>query len=267
MFLSTFVLVLLVTGFFIYQLNKHKVQNSMWEKWNFPYLDQINDSRTFEVSGYEFIKITDKDLGLKNRMSIYPSENWNNKETSDDPHFWTQESRVFYNKDKALFAVEVQYQAVWILFNTKGEIIEDIAEEDYPNGNYQSWVMVNNLGNYYRFANQNTDIDVVFFAKQRYNWSRHNPLANIGSPTGGHGSYWWWFGNAFMKIPLEKEAFVFKTDGQMVGYTSDTPDYKVMIDLYKIPKEYTNGKEAVLIYQGKSFENMNDGLFMIREKD
>lgn len=126
--------------------------------------------------------------------------------------------------------------------------------------------MVGGQSNYYRFDDQVADIYVAYFAKQRYNWSRHNPLANIGSPTAGHGTYWWWFGNAFFKVQLEKGTFIFKTDGQMEGINSDAPEYKVMIDYYKIPKEYTDGKEMVLIYQAKSFDNMQNGLFMIREK-
>lgn len=268
MLLSLFVLMLVGGGILFYQMNKHKVQNlTYWEKWNFPYLDAIHNPRAFEVPGYEFIKLSDQDLGMQNRVLLYPEEDWHSEEVSDEPHFWTQQSRVFYNKDKAIFGVGLQYAKQWIFFTANGEIVKELSEEDMPHGNYQSWVMVDNSQKYYRFDDQEADIYVAFFAKERYNWSRHNPLANIGSPTAGHGSYWWWFGNAYFKVQLEKAAFVFKTDGQMIGISSDTPYYKVMIDFYTIPKEYTNGKEVVLIYQAKSYENMNDGLFMIREKE
>lgn len=267
MLASLFVLLLVSGGFLFYQMNKHKVQNSMWEKWNFPYLDEINQSRAFEVPGYEFIKLSDQDLGMQSRVLLYPEEVWFSEEINDNPHFWTQQSRVFFNQDKAIFGLGLQYANQWIFFTENGEIVKELSEEDMPHGNHHSWIMVDNSQKYYRFDDQEADIYVAFFAKERYNWSRHNPLANIGSPTAGHGTYWWWFGYPFMKVQLEKAAFVFKTEGQMDGLTSKTPQYKVLIDYYKMPKEYTNGKEVVLIYQAKSFENMKDGLFMIREKE
>lgn len=266
MLVTLLVLFLAGGGFLFYQMNKHKVLNAMWEKWNFPYLDEINHTRTFEVPGYEFIKLSDQDLGMQSRVLLYPEEAWFSENISDDPHYWTQQSRVFYNKEKALFGVGFQFASEWIFFDANGELIEALPEEDMPHGNHESWIMVDNSQKYYRFDDQEADIYVAYFAKERYNWSRHNPLANIGSPTAGHGSYWWWFGNAFMKVHLGKGEFVFKTDGQMDGITSDTPQYKVLIDYYNIPKEFTNGKEVVLIFQDRSFDTMDYGLFMIREK-
>ncbi len=259
-------LLLVLGGYLFYLFSKKEAQDLLWQKWNFSYLDEIHNTRTFDVPDYEFIKITDQYLGMWNRFFLYPESDWHSSEISDNPHYWTQESRLFYNNEKKLFGVGSSFGIGWIFFNAEGDIIENIPEDEQPPGNHQSWEMVSGLGNYYRFDDQEADIYVAYFSKERYNWSRHNPLANLGSPTAGHGSYWWWFGNAYLKVQLEKGIFVFKTEGQMDGSTSNTPRYKVLIDYYKIPKELTNGKEVVLIYQDESFENMDYGLFMIKEK-
>lgn len=120
MWLILIVLFLVGAGALFIQFNKHKSQDLMWEKWNYPYLDEVNNPRDFEVSGYQFLKISDQEIGMRNRVFLYPESEWYSSELSEDPHFWSQESRIFYNRDLDLFSVGLEYgSASWIFLIQK----------------------------------------------------------------------------------------------------------------------------------------------------
>lgn len=259
------VLLLAVIGFAFFQFNGHKIQDSAWVKMNYPYLHEIHNPRSFDVEGYELIKISDQKLESRSRIFLYPDSSWHSSEISDDPSFWTEQSKVFYNSSKEIFASQV-WDGSWIFFTALGEILGDLEEEDQLEGNFKSWIMVKDLGNWNAYSDQPSAIYVAHFAKQQHNWSRYNPLANLGSPTAGHGSYWWWKGNAYMKVQLEKGEFIFKTDGQLLEEYDERTEYKVLLSYCQIPKQHSQGKDVVLLFQESSVDSMEDGFYMIREK-
>lgn len=257
--------ILAVVGLVFFQFNKHKIQDSTWVKMNYPYLHEINNPRSFEVEGYEFIKLSDQKIEFQSRVILHPEREWYSTETSDNPNFWNEQSKVFYNPEKEIFASLV-WDGSWLFFNTNGEIIKNLDKEERLPESPSSWVMIKDLGNWNSFSDQRSELYVTHFSKEQHNWSRYNPLSNLGSPTAGHGSYWWWKGNAYMKVLLENGEFIFKTDGQLLEESGDRTEYKVSLSYCKIPKEYSQGKDLVLLFQESFLGNMKNGVFMIREK-
>ncbi|MCH7403344.1 hypothetical protein ACFOUP_08150 [Belliella kenyensis] len=171
-------------------------------------------------------------------------------------------SHVFYNPSEGVFGIKlITDNREWVKFNAKGEILGTLASEENPH--HTSWKMVEKELESNYFTKKPSALYIRYFAKQTYNWSRLNPFAGIGSTTGGVELNWLWIGEAFMELKLAKENIIFKTGCKL----SESHGYQTVVSSYRVPKEYTQGKEVVFLYQNKYNGNEeNAGWYIIIEK-
>ncbi len=246
----------ILLGIFIFKNSN----NTKWSK-KYALISKLN-----EQNGYQINRVTNGHVISLFNSFFYSKEKLENLDEYDYLE-WSKSSKLFLDtihpsiwiySSKQPFIESENFIDEWYNLSITGEIISKFPFTDSIQT--QHWIpLKSELSDPYYLIESPSDLYVFQFAKEEFNTNSLNPFRGWGNTTGKTSTFTW-SGTAYLKLKLDTSTIAFKANTawyKNFGYRFD-------VDLYRIPKQYTNGKEIVIFYQGDQFKNKEDlGLYFI----
>lgn len=238
-------------------------KNATWMK-QYPYLHLVS-----ELEHYNITRVTGQEVFNFFEYQMYSKEEMETREQAG-LEMLTRDTKVFYKPTSSTFFIKTiggedsNWVENWIEFDINGKILQNVPFQPELLTHKEYILLERAIFDYYNLTETPSELYIKYFVREDFNWNSLNPLYGIGSITGNTTTYSW-TGKAFVSMQLQKESLTYKVN----SLEYKTKRYRVNLDYYKVPKEYTQGKEVVFFYQGTDFgigQKESRGWYIITEK-